>query len=111
MLDSRKSLPGAQGRVSLAQCTGVRTFLQDRDLHSPMYHSPSTVVHVKSLISSGFSTGLSKEECWLNSAVHLWAFRHTHYYNCDFEDSIAKKRIVTNQRGYYFSQAAKFDLE
>lgn len=74
------------------------------------HHSPSTVVHAKSLISSGFSTGLSKEECWLNSAVHLWAFGHTHY-NCDFEDSIAKKRIVTNQRGYYFSQAAKFDLE
>jgi hypothetical protein len=67
-------------------------------------------VHATSPISSGFSTDLAKEECWSNSAVQLWVFGHTHY-NCDFEDAVANKRITTNQRGYYFSQAAKFDLE
>ncbi|KAI9805444.1 MAG: hypothetical protein M1825_000695 [Sarcosagium campestre] len=77
------------------------------------HHSPSTAeaasnpAHVQSPISSGFSTDLSGEECWTNAAVKLWAFGHTHY-NCDFEDAEREKRIVTNQRGYYFSQAENF---
>lgn len=80
------------------------------------HHSPSTAeavtdpAHAKSPISSGFSTDLSMEECWSNLAVRLWVFGHTHY-NCDFEDAVTKKRVLTNQRGYYFSQAAEFDLE
>jgi len=80
------------------------------------HHSPSTAeavtdpAHAKSPISSGFSTDLSMEECWSNLAVRVWVFGHTHY-NCDFEDAVTKKRVLTNQRGYYFSQAAEFDLE
>lgn len=80
------------------------------------HHSPNTKettvdpAHAKSAISSGFMTDLSKEECWVNSNVRLWAFGHTHY-NCDFEDAATERRIATNQRGYYFSQAAGFDPE
>ena len=80
------------------------------------HHSPSTAeavtdpVHLKSPISSGFATDLSKEECWSNSAIQLWAFGHTHY-NCDYVDVVTRKRVVANQRGYYFSQASEFDLE
>ncbi|KAJ5131271.1 uncharacterized protein N7515_007310 [Penicillium bovifimosum] len=61
--------------------------------------------HGDSKISSGFMTDLSNECCWKNS-VGLWAFGHTHY-NCDFQYS--GKRMVSNQRGYYFAQATNFD--
>ncbi|OAG45195.1 hypothetical protein AYO21_00543 [Fonsecaea monophora] len=78
------------------------------------HHSPSTVegtynpAHKSSPLSSGFSTDLSKEECWVNPSVKFWAYGHTHF-NCDFEDSATKKRLVTNQRGYYFAQATVFN--
>jgi hypothetical protein len=66
--------------------------------------------HSNSPLSSGFATDLSQEECWTNPQVHLWAFGHTHY-NTDYTDEMTGKRVVSNQRGYYFSQAVGFDLE
>ncbi|KAJ5157117.1 uncharacterized protein N7482_008217 [Penicillium canariense] len=64
--------------------------------------------HRYSKISSGFMTDLSSERCWKGSVVKLWAFGHTHF-NCDFRDFNHEKRVISNQRGYYFSQAASFD--
>lgn len=42
--------------------------------------------------------------------MKLWVFGHTQF-NCDFTDEGTGKHVVTNQRGYYFSQAAGFDAE
>ena len=61
--------------------------------------------HGNSNISSGFSTDLTDHECWKSPSVKLWAFGHTHF-NCDFKER--EKRIFSNQRGYYFAQAASF---
>ncbi|WYZ34580.1 hypothetical protein EsH8_I_000856 [Colletotrichum jinshuiense] len=70
--------------------------------------------HAKSTITSGFATDLSGEPCFQSSKVKVWAFGHTHY-NCDFtverEGGAEPLRLVTNQRGYYFSQAAGYDGE
>ncbi|KAK4500438.1 hypothetical protein PRZ48_008627 [Zasmidium cellare] len=69
--------------------------------------------HANSAISSGFSTNLSDQVCFKSDKVVLWAFGHTHY-NCDFEverKAAKSLRLMTNQRGYYFSQAAGFDVE
>lgn len=66
--------------------------------------------HKDSNISSGFMTDLSGERCWQRDNVKLWAFGHTHF-NCDFIETETGKRVVTNQRGYYFAQAAGFDSE
>jgi hypothetical protein len=63
--------------------------------------------HAQSKISSGFSIDLSDELCWTSRIVKVWAFSHTHF-NCDFEDSTGK-RVLANQRGYSFRQAAGFD--
>ncbi|KAI1876206.1 uncharacterized protein JN550_001702 [Neoarthrinium moseri] len=63
--------------------------------------------HSKSPIEAAFATDLHDSPMWQNETVKLWAFGHTHY-NCDFEDDLGK-RLYTNQRGYYFSQAAGFD--
>ncbi|KAE8144284.1 acyl-CoA dehydrogenase mitochondrial precursor [Aspergillus avenaceus] len=73
--------------------------------HSPTFASDAVdPVHANSPIFSGFATDLKGEPCWENSRVCLWAFGHTHY-NCDFIDGKTGRRLVTNQRGYYFSQA------
>ncbi|KAJ5098298.1 hypothetical protein N7532_005299 [Penicillium argentinense] len=64
--------------------------------------------HAGSKISSAFMSDLSSEPCWNRGVVKLWAFGHTHF-NCDFRDSVDGKRVISNQRGYYFSQAANFD--
>ncbi|EER27563.1 hypothetical protein D8B26_006353 [Coccidioides posadasii str. Silveira] len=64
--------------------------------------------HTNSHISSGFMTDLSKEACWGDTCVKLWAFGHTHF-NCDFLDHETAKRVVCNQRGYYFAQSKGFD--
>ena len=61
-----------------------------------------------STISSGFSTDLNDRTCWKNDKVKVWAFGHTHY-NCDYVDDGTQKRVVTNQRGYYFAQAEGFE--
>lgn len=64
--------------------------------------------HEHSKVSSGFMTDLSCEYSWKREVVKLWAFGHTHF-NCDFRDAETGKRVVSNQRGYYFSQADGFD--
>ncbi|RDW90107.1 Ser/Thr protein phosphatase superfamily [Aspergillus mulundensis] len=80
------------------------------------HHSPtvdpvaSDPAHANSPISSAFSTDLSGETCWEKPQVRLWAFGHTHY-NCDYTEQRTGKRVVANQRGYYFAQAAAFDPE
>ncbi|EXJ69766.1 uncharacterized protein A1O5_06837 [Cladophialophora psammophila CBS 110553] len=97
-----------------AQVTEMSSREPGRKIVIFTHHSPSTAdgtfdpAHTGSPVSSGFSTDLSKEECWVNPSVKFWAFGHTHY-NCDFEDAATKKRLVSNQRGYYFSQANVFD--
>lgn len=65
--------------------------------------------HRNSKISSGFMSDLSSEHCWTSEAVKLWAFGHTHF-NCEFEDSRTGKRVMTNQRRYYFAQSEGFDI-
>ncbi|TVY60703.1 Uncharacterized protein LSUE1_G007912 [Lachnellula suecica] len=77
--------------------------------HSPTF-SPQAVdpVHANSKISSGFATDISRELCWTSTKVVALAFGHTHF-NCDFVEAGSEKRVVPNQRGYYFSQAAGFD--
>ncbi|PYH95424.1 hypothetical protein BO71DRAFT_397986 [Aspergillus ellipticus CBS 707.79] len=80
------------------------------------HHSPTVApqavdpAHAHSPISSGFATDLVGEACWDKPQVRLWGFGHTHY-NCDFTESRTGKRIVANQRGYYFAQANAFDPE
>jgi Calcineurin-like phosphoesterase len=68
--------------------------------------------HGASPISSAFSTDLSDQPCFKSDNVKLWAFGHTHY-NCDFRAERGKSagplRLLANQRGYYFAQAAGFD--
>ncbi|KAI7214516.1 hypothetical protein KC333_g5961 [Hortaea werneckii] len=64
-------------------------------------------------IGCAFSTDLSGQECFESEKVRVWAFGHTHY-NCDFEIERGERaplKVVTNQRGYYFAQAAGFDEE
>jgi hypothetical protein len=77
------------------------------------HHSPVTEAravdprHGNSPLSSGFSTDLSAEECWRSPSVRLWAFGHTHFNVNYVEDT--GKMVISNQRGYYFSQAKNFD--
>jgi Calcineurin-like phosphoesterase len=79
--------------------------------HNPVFGGPANnPKYAKSLYTSGFSTDLSTQECWMNSRVKLWAFGHTHY-NCDYKDENTGKRVMTNQRGYYFAQAPGFNVE
>ncbi|KAJ5753256.1 hypothetical protein N7520_010173 [Penicillium odoratum] len=80
--------------------------------HSPVSADPraSDPRHIHSPLSSGFATDLSMEECWKNPRVCLWAYGHTHY-NVDFTDNINQKSVVSNQRGYYSTQAQSFDVE
>lgn len=69
--------------------------------------------HRQSSISSAFSTDLSQQLCFTSQRVKVWAFGHTHY-NCEFKakrDGGEPLRLVTNQRGYYFSSSAGFDPE
>ncbi|GAB7357722.1 hypothetical protein MBLNU459_g0384t1 [Dothideomycetes sp. NU459] len=88
----------------------------DRKIFILTHHSPTSDPrsidpnHTSSKISSGFMTDLSAEICFKSPAVKAWAFGHTHF-NCDFIDENAGLHLLTNQRGYYFSQAAKFESE
>jgi hypothetical protein len=85
----------------------------DRRIIILTHHSPtlldeaSNPKNAGSPISSGFSSDLSGEVCWFSANVRVWAFGHTHF-NCDFLEE-SGKRIVANQRGYYFSQSEGFD--
>ncbi|EAW07345.1 Ser/Thr protein phosphatase superfamily [Aspergillus clavatus NRRL 1] len=79
--------------------------------HSPtMDARAADPVHVNSPITSAFATDLRGEPCWEKPQVRLWAFGHTHY-NCDFVEDRTGKRIVANQRGYYFAQSKGYDAE
>ncbi|KAK5625750.1 hypothetical protein RRF57_001466 [Xylaria bambusicola] len=60
-----------------------------------------------SLIRFGFATDLSNSAAWLSDDVIVWAFGHTHF-NCDYVGERTGKRVVTNQRGYYFTQSLGF---
>jgi len=88
----------------------------DRKVIILTHYCPSThqeVVdpkHINSKLSSGFMTDLSNEQCWQREIVKLWAFGHTHF-NCDSRDLTTGKRVVSNQRGYYFSQSTGFNAE
>ncbi|KAL2374932.1 hypothetical protein RJ035_003382 [Blastomyces gilchristii] len=82
--------------------------------HSPITQDPRALdpAHSGSAIGSGFASDLSREECFKNEKVCMWAFGHTHF-NFDFtmqQGSGHGKRIVSNQRGYYFKQAGGFDV-
>jgi hypothetical protein len=55
-------------------------------------------------------TDLADEPCWQSAAVKVWAFGHTHF-NCDYRDEKHPKRVISNQRGYYFAQAEGFDMK
>ena len=79
--------------------------------HSPVTQDARAVDprHGNSPLSSGFATDLSAQECWKSPLVRLWAFGHTHFNVNYVEDT--GKMVVSNQRGYYFSQAQNFDEE
>ena len=64
--------------------------------------------HRRSSISLGFSTDLKEHVCWTSEKVKVWAFGHTHF-NCDYTDEATGKTVMTNQRGYSFSQAKGFE--
>ena len=64
--------------------------------------------HEKSEVTSGFVTDLRDEECWRNQRVKLWAFGHTHF-NCDCVEK-TRKRVLTNQKGYYLMPQKGFNL-
>ncbi|KAB8213095.1 hypothetical protein BDV33DRAFT_197103 [Aspergillus novoparasiticus] len=100
---------------------GLNDFYHVRDCFEPgrkvivlTHFCPSThqnVIdpkHTNSKLSSGFMTDLSSEPCWQQKIVALWGFGHTHL-NCDFRDPATGKRVISNQRGYYFSQSVGFD--
>ncbi|KAL1872954.1 hypothetical protein Daus18300_004094 [Diaporthe australafricana] len=78
------------------------------------HHSPTVDARTvnprfaASKISSGFATDLSGEECWKGGNVVFWAFGHTHYNFERFHDEDTGKAVYSNQRGYYFAQAAGF---
>ena len=81
--------------------------------HSPIIDDDARAVdpaHAGSAISSGFATDLRGEECWKSASVLLWAFGHTHF-SCDFNTDDGKKRVISNQRGYYFRPATHFDID
>jgi Calcineurin-like phosphoesterase len=79
--------------------------------HCPVFGGQaSDPKHAKSLYTSGFSTDLSAEDCRTSASVKVWAFGHTHF-NCDYSDAKTGKRVMTNQRGYYFAQSPGFDAE
>lgn len=94
------------------QVTHISTTEPDRRIIIFTHHSPTIDVKANdakyrnSEVTSGFMNDLSKEECWKNSAIVMWAFGHTRF-NCDFVDEQGK-RIVTNQKGYYSIPQSSF---
>ncbi|KAF4627026.1 hypothetical protein G7Y89_g11130 [Cudoniella acicularis] len=90
-----------------AQVRAIAEMEPDRKVIILTHHSPTTSsqavdpAHAQSKISSGFSSDLSGQPCWTSGNVKVWAFGHTHF-NCDFVDGVNGKRVVANQRGYYF---------
>lgn len=99
-----------------AQITSLARDSPKRRIAIFTHHSPCITTgtieqkYLTSPLTSAFATDLSAQPCWTSEIVKLWAFGHTHF-NCDFIDTLTGKRVVTNQRGYYFAQAAGFDGE
>lgn len=98
------------------QVSEIAATQPDRQLIVFTHHSPTTdprtihPAHVNGNMSSGFMTDLSSALCWTSPNVKVWGFGHTHY-NCDFFDGKTGKRVLANQRGYYFSAAQGFEAE
>ncbi|KAJ5091334.1 hypothetical protein NUU61_006204 [Penicillium alfredii] len=97
------------------QVSHVATTEPQRKIMILTHHSPITrdtravdPRHINSPLLSGFATDLSEQECWRNPRVRLWGFGHTHF-NTRFTEEGTGKQIVSNQRGYYFSQSIGFD--
>ncbi|CAJ2506274.1 Uu.00g004040.m01.CDS01 [Anthostomella pinea] len=65
--------------------------------------------HRSSPIQTGFATDLKDQLCWTSEVVKVWAFGHTHF-NCDFVDEKSRKRVMANQRGYYFGQSDAVEI-
>ncbi|KXG50595.1 uncharacterized protein PGRI_043620 [Penicillium griseofulvum] len=80
--------------------------------HSPVTQDQRAVdpKHANSSLSSAFASDLSGQEVWESPLVRLWAFGHTHF-NVSYIEDGTEKLVVSNQRGYYFSQARGFDGE
>ena len=78
--------------------------------HSPVTQDQRALDprHVNSALSSGFASDLSGQEVWKSPLVKLWAFGHTHF-NVSYIEEGTEKMVLSNQRGYYFSQAQGFD--
>ncbi|PSN69595.1 hypothetical protein BS50DRAFT_608460 [Corynespora cassiicola Philippines] len=55
--------------------------------------------HRGSLVSSGFTSDLPNEVCWIAPEVKVWAFGHTHY-DCAFHDQQTGKLVSAHQKGY-----------
>jgi hypothetical protein len=97
-----------------AQVESMTRTEADRKIIILTHHSPTISseamdpAHSRSIISSGFTTDLSGEVCWTSRNVKAWVFGHTHF-NCDFIEKESGKRVLTNQRGYYFRQSAGFN--
>lgn len=96
-----------QQRVNVDKIMIVSHWCPSRDCRA------SKPQHAGSKITTGFSTDLSREACFISAKVKVWAFGHTHY-NCDFVVEREKGgrflRLLANQRGYYFAQAEGFDV-
>lgn len=96
-----------------SQVAQISTSEPQRQVVIFTHHSPTTTAqandprHNDSLASSAFVTDLSKEACWTSSCVKVWAFGHTHY-NCDFFDEETRKKVVTNQKGYWRIEKGNF---
>lgn len=97
-----------------SQVSSISKSDPDRKIIILSHYSPTTdersvdPKHVGSKISPGFMTDLGGEECWKSKSVIYWGFGHTHN-NCDLVDGDTGKRVVTNQRGYYFAQSVGFE--
>jgi hypothetical protein len=68
------------------------------------------LAHVKNTISSEFMTDFVEGRVLDELKRVAMGVQATHYY-CGFEDVAMKRRTTTDQRGYYFSQAAGVDPE
>lgn len=96
------------------QVTSIARASPHRRIAILTHHSPCIDAkaldpkHASSPLTSAFATDLSGQPCWTSDHVKLWAFGHTHF-NCPFVDPKSRKQVLTNQRGYYFAQAAGFD--
>jgi len=68
--------------------------------------------HATRPITNASLTNLSEEKCFRSEKGKIWAFGHKHY-NCDFtveqKDGASSIRLLGNQRGYYFSQADRYE--